>query len=182
MIGINSQIETGGGGSDGNIGIGFAMPINTAKAELPELEKDGTVQDRLPRRRDDHDRRLALQPQPAGQERRAGREASKPARRAEKAGIRGGNVEAKVGGSEISVGGDIIVGIDGKQVDELRSLAAPSAPRSPATPSRSNCCAPVGQRRLQQEERHGHARPAAQLDPEPQHAGIACAAAGSRRQ
>ena len=29
VIGINSQIETGGGG-DGNVGIGFAVPINTA--------------------------------------------------------------------------------------------------------------------------------------------------------
>ena len=29
VIGINSQIETGGGGN-GNVGIGFAVPINTA--------------------------------------------------------------------------------------------------------------------------------------------------------
>ena len=42
MIGINSQIETGGSG-DGSVGIGFAVPINTAKAELPQLEKGGTV-------------------------------------------------------------------------------------------------------------------------------------------
>ena len=33
VIGINSQIETGGGGS-GNVGIGFAIPINTAKREI----------------------------------------------------------------------------------------------------------------------------------------------------
>src|SRR5512139_449391 len=33
VIGINSQIETGGSGSDGNVGIGFAIPINTAKEE-----------------------------------------------------------------------------------------------------------------------------------------------------
>ena len=42
VIGINSQIETGGSG-DGSVGIGFAVPINTAKSELPELEKGGTV-------------------------------------------------------------------------------------------------------------------------------------------
>src|SRR5580693_3334100 len=33
VIGINSQIETSGSG-DGNIGIGFAVPINTAKQQL----------------------------------------------------------------------------------------------------------------------------------------------------
>ena len=42
VIGINSQIETGGSG-DGSVGIGFAVPINTAKSELAQLEKGGTV-------------------------------------------------------------------------------------------------------------------------------------------
>ena len=42
VIGINSQIETGGSG-DGSVGIGFAVPINTAKAEIGQLEKGGTV-------------------------------------------------------------------------------------------------------------------------------------------
>ena len=42
MIGINSQIATGGNG-DGNVGIGFAVPINTAKKVLPQLKK-GNVQ------------------------------------------------------------------------------------------------------------------------------------------
>src|ERR1700744_351974 len=42
VIGINSQIETSGG-SDGNIGIGFAVPINTAKKLLPQLQKGGTL-------------------------------------------------------------------------------------------------------------------------------------------
>src|SRR5579875_249853 len=43
VIGINSQIETGGGESDGSVGIGFSIPINTAKAKFAELEKGGTV-------------------------------------------------------------------------------------------------------------------------------------------
>jgi S1-C subfamily serine protease len=42
VIGINSQIATGGSGS-GNVGIGFAVPINTAKAAIPQLEKSGRV-------------------------------------------------------------------------------------------------------------------------------------------
>ena len=42
VIGINSQIATGGSG-DANVGIGFAIPIQTAKNELPQLENGATV-------------------------------------------------------------------------------------------------------------------------------------------
>ena len=42
VIGINSQIATGSG-ADANTGIGFAIPINTAKAELPALERGRAV-------------------------------------------------------------------------------------------------------------------------------------------
>ncbi|MDX6654130.1 MAG: hypothetical protein QOH18_840, partial [Solirubrobacterales bacterium] len=38
VIGINSQIATGGSGSNGSVGIGFAIPINTAKEEIAQLE------------------------------------------------------------------------------------------------------------------------------------------------
>jgi S1-C subfamily serine protease len=38
VIGINSQIETAAGGDNGSVGIGFAIPIDTAKAFLPRLE------------------------------------------------------------------------------------------------------------------------------------------------
>jgi S1-C subfamily serine protease len=40
VIGINSQIETGGE-HGGNVGIAFAIPIDAAKSELPTLEKNG---------------------------------------------------------------------------------------------------------------------------------------------
>ncbi len=43
VIGINSQIETGGTGSGGNLGIGFAVPIDTAKQIIPQLERSGRV-------------------------------------------------------------------------------------------------------------------------------------------
>jgi S1-C subfamily serine protease len=123
VIGITSQIETGGGGSDGNIGIGFAVPINTAKSELPELEKTGTVQTAyLGVVMVSVDGSLSSLNLPA----KSGAliekvEAGSPAA---KAGIRAGNIEAKVGGNEISVGGDIIVGFDGKKVTSNESLAS----------------------------------------------------------
>jgi S1-C subfamily serine protease len=40
VIGINSQIETSGDGT-GSVGIGFAVPIDTAKEFLPRLERGG---------------------------------------------------------------------------------------------------------------------------------------------
>src|SRR5215208_3484409 len=43
VIGINSQIETGGSGSQGNVGIGFAVPIDTAKSILENLKKGESV-------------------------------------------------------------------------------------------------------------------------------------------
>jgi S1-C subfamily serine protease len=42
VIGINSQIATGGAG--GSVGIGFAVPINTAKQVIPQLQEAGHVQ------------------------------------------------------------------------------------------------------------------------------------------
>jgi S1-C subfamily serine protease len=41
VIGINSQIVTSGG-NGGSVGIAFAIPIDTAKGELPELERAGS--------------------------------------------------------------------------------------------------------------------------------------------
>ncbi|MBB5131999.1 putative serine protease PepD [Thermocatellispora tengchongensis] len=41
VVGINSAIATNGG--DGNIGVGFAIPINTAKQIADQLISDGTV-------------------------------------------------------------------------------------------------------------------------------------------
>ncbi len=123
VIGITSQIETGGGGSDGNIGIGFAVPINTAKAELPELEKNGTVETAylgvVMVAVDGSLSSLNLPVKSGALIEKV--EAGSPAA---KAGIRAGNIEAKVAGNEIAVGGDIIVGVDGKKVTSSESLAS----------------------------------------------------------
>ncbi len=130
VIGITSQIETGGSGSDGNIGIGFAVPIDTAKGELPELEKGGTVRTAylgvvmIP-----VDGSLASLNLPVSSGALVEKvEAGSPAA---KAGIRAGNVEAKINGTEVSVGGDIIVGFDGKKVTGTEDLAADVGAKKP---------------------------------------------------
>ena len=42
VIGVNSQIATGGA-NNGNVGIGFAVPVNTVKRVVPDLKEDGEV-------------------------------------------------------------------------------------------------------------------------------------------
>ena len=42
VIGVNSQIRTGGAGN-GNVGVGFAVPSNTVRSVVADLEDDGRV-------------------------------------------------------------------------------------------------------------------------------------------
>jgi S1-C subfamily serine protease len=42
VIGVNSQIATGG--ANANSGVGFAVPIDTVKTVIPQLEKDGEIE------------------------------------------------------------------------------------------------------------------------------------------
>jgi S1-C subfamily serine protease len=42
VIGVNSQIATGGG--QGSVGIGFAVPVNTVKQLLPQLKEGGDIE------------------------------------------------------------------------------------------------------------------------------------------
>src|ERR687888_2288153 len=45
VIGVNAQIETGSaGGAGGNVGIGFAIPINTVRTVAAQLLKNGSVE------------------------------------------------------------------------------------------------------------------------------------------
>jgi S1-C subfamily serine protease len=130
VIGINSQIETGGSGSDGSVGIGFAVPIDTAKAELPELEKGVTIRGAyLGVQTLTVDPSLAALNLPV----KSGAlvEKVEGGTAAAKAGIHAGNLEVKIDGSEVAVGGDIIVGIDGKQVNSSPELASDIEAKKP---------------------------------------------------
>ncbi|MTD42843.1 trypsin-like serine protease [Conexibacter sp. W3-3-2] len=129
VVGVNSQIATGGDGG-GNVGIGFAVPIDTAREILPQLESSGRV-DRaylgvtsltvdgsldalnLPVRTGALVQSVA-QDSPAA-----------------KAGLRGGDITAQLGGDEIQLGGDVIESIDGETVrssDDVGRLVARKKP------------------------------------------------------
>ena len=115
VIGINTMILSNNG-ADQNAGIGFAIPINTAKAVLADFSRYGRV-----RRPSLGITDFAIGPDLAQQ---MGLPADYgvlvqrvvPGSAAQQAGIRGGNQEAYVGNTPIMLGGDFIVAIDGKQV------------------------------------------------------------------
>jgi len=129
VIGINSQIETGGGGG-GSVGIGFAIPINTAKTELPQLEKGGTVRGAylgLTSLTIDESLAPLNLPVKSG----ALVQSVQSGTPAQKAGIHGGTLSGQIGGEQVAVGGDIIVGIDGKPISSSEGLGTAISTKKP---------------------------------------------------
>ena len=121
VIGINSQIETGGSGG-GSVGIGFAVPIDTAKNEISQLEKGGTVRGAylgLTSLTIDGSLSALNLPVKSG----ALVQSVQKGTAAEKAGIRGGNISGSTESGQVAVGGDIIVSVDGTAVNGSEELA-----------------------------------------------------------
>jgi S1-C subfamily serine protease len=122
VIGINTMIASNG--ADQSSGIGFAIPINTAKAVLADLLKYGRV-----KRPSLGIVSFAIGPDLAEQ---MGLAADSgvliqrvlPGGAAERAGLRGGNEQAYVGNTPIMLGGDLIVAIDGQQVEDPQDINA----------------------------------------------------------
>ncbi len=120
VIGINSQIQNTG--NDGNVGIGFAVPINTAREVARQLEEHGEVKHaylgisggsltpelvnalKLPV----SDGVLVSEVVSGGP--------------ADQAGIRGGDTSATIEGAELRLGGDIITEINGKKVTGMEDV------------------------------------------------------------
>jgi S1-C subfamily serine protease len=121
VIGINSQIETGGGGN-GNVGIGFAIPINTARDVANEIEKNGSVEHAF----------LGVNGgtiTPA-----LAKAVNLPVNKgvlvaevvkggpADKAGLRGGTTEATIEGASFQLGGDIITEVNGEPISSMEDV------------------------------------------------------------
>ena len=123
VIGINSQIATGGNGSNGSVGIGFAVPIDTAKKIIPELRQSGRV-DRgyLGIGSLTVDKTLADLNLPV--EHGALVQSVTPGGPADKAGIRAGDLSATLDNHAIQLGGDIITKVDGKEIRTRDDLEA----------------------------------------------------------
>lgn len=121
VVGINSQIATGGGG-EGNVGVGFDVPINTAKDVLQQILEDGSVShafigitggdvdpDIARLLNLDVDRGVLVQDVTKGGP-------------ADEAGIEGGDATMSVEGRQVKVGGDVITAIDGKDLSGIGDL------------------------------------------------------------
>jgi S1-C subfamily serine protease len=122
VIGINTMIASNG--ADQSSGIGFAIPINTAKAVLADLTRYGRV-----KRPSLGIASYGLGPDLASQMGLAvdsGVLIQKvvPGGAAERAGLRGGTQQAYVGNMVILLGGDLIVAIDGQQVADPQDINA----------------------------------------------------------
>ena len=119
MIGINTMIYSPSGGS---VGIGFAVPVDTAKRVVPDLLRYGKVQrgwiDIVP---------VQLFPALV---RYADLNVSEgilvsevePGSNAEQAGLKAGTQAVRYGRSIINLGGDIIVEVDGTPIATLMDL------------------------------------------------------------
>jgi len=129
VIGINSQIATGGT-SQANVGIGFAVPIDTAKSILDSLKAGkapqraqlgvttATIDESLTALNLPVTSGVLVQDVSAGSP-------------ADKAGLRGGDITARVNGQEIQIGGDIITKVDGQKVATADDLASAIQGRKP---------------------------------------------------
>jgi S1-C subfamily serine protease len=123
VIGITTMIASNpNGGADQSAGIGFAIPISTAKAVLEDFMRYGQT------RRPSLDTvNLPIGPDEAEQ---IGLPADYgilimrvlPGGAAERAGLRGGSQLAYKGNTQVMLGGDLIVDFDGHPITNTQDL------------------------------------------------------------
>jgi S1-C subfamily serine protease len=121
VIGINSQIQTGGSGN-GNVGIGFAVPINTAREVVTQIEEHGEVKHAylgISGGSITPDLAKALKlPEARGV---LVNEVVKGGP-ADEAGIKGGDTSATIEGASFRLGGDVITEVEGKKIEGMEEV------------------------------------------------------------
>jgi putative serine protease PepD len=120
VIGINSQIQTGG--SNGNVGIGFAIPIDTAREVVKQIEQHGEVKHAyLGISGGSITPELAQALKLPVENGVLVNEVVKGGP-ADDAGIKGGDTSATIEGASVRLGGDIITAVDGKKVEGMEEV------------------------------------------------------------
>ena len=131
VIGVTSQIQTGSDQNQGNVGIGFAIPVNTVRdiAGADHRERQGAA--RVPRaQRGCGDAAAAEAVQPAGVERPARPRRHQGQRRGQ-GRHQGRDDFGRRQGESYMVGGDIITKVDGSPVTTYDQLYAAVQRRHP---------------------------------------------------
>jgi S1-C subfamily serine protease len=135
VVGINSQIATGTSGG-GNVGIGFAVPIETAQQVLPALKKGETVKRAylgVSARTIDGSLSGANLPVSKG----ALIQTVEQGSAADKAGLHAGGISAQLPtGESVQLGGDIITKIDDTVIatsDDVASVIGAKQPGDKVT-------------------------------------------------
>jgi S1-C subfamily serine protease len=127
VIGINSQIATSGG-SKGNVGIGFAIPVNLAKQIIPVLIRSGKVPHAF----------IGVTTAPVTPQ--VAKQLNLPVTEgAVVQEVQSGSPAAKVGlrapatqnPNALTPGGDVIVGVDGRPVNTPEDISAAIARHKP---------------------------------------------------
>jgi S1-C subfamily serine protease len=130
VIGVNAQIETGGQ-SQGNVGIGFAIPIDTVKAVAAELIKHGKAEHAFlgieGKTLQSNIGRLFHLPVKSGV--LVG--SVRPGTGAAKAGLKAATSQVTVEGESWPAGGDVIVKADGQPVPSIERLVDLIATKRP---------------------------------------------------
>lgn len=122
VIGINTLIASNN--ADQSAGIGFAIPINTARAVLEDFSKYGHV--RRPS--------LAITPLEIGPDlaEQIGLPSDYgvliqrvlPGGAADRAGLKGGTQRAALGNTPVMLGGDFIIAIDGQEITNAQDISS----------------------------------------------------------
>ena len=134
VIGIRNQILTGTNNpTSGNIGIGFAVPIDTARNVARQILKSGrAVHTYLGIEGTQVTASLAhVLNLPVSSGVLVGK--VRPGSPAAHAGLRGGSATATIDGRTLTVGGDVIVSIDSHKIVQFSDLAQAVAGMKPGT-------------------------------------------------
>jgi S1-C subfamily serine protease len=130
VIGVNAQIETGGQ-SQGNVGVGFAIPINTVRDVVAELIKHGKVEHPFlgieGKTLQPSIARLFHLPVTSGVLVASVRSGTGAA----KAGVKPSTNQVTVEGESWPAGGDVIVSVDGQPVPSVERLVDLIAAKKP---------------------------------------------------
>ncbi len=128
VIGITSQILSE---NNGNVGIGFAVPINTARQVAQELIRNGKVEHTYLGIEGAQLTAAIAQAINLPVKNGVLIERVLPGSPAAKAGLRGGSTTATIGGETLTLGGDVIVAVDGHQLHQFSYLAQTVSSKKP---------------------------------------------------